>query len=66
MSIFSIIQNSQQQLFSLQMKGRLPETAKTPASGSKVEQDKQEKADERVVGQVEKLVEATSAQTGTA
>lgn len=66
MSIFSIIQNSQQQLFSLQMKGRLPETAKTPASGSMVEQDKQEKADERVVGQAEKLVEATSAQTGTA
>ncbi|WP_153768213.1 hypothetical protein [Labrenzia sp. CE80] len=32
MSVFSIIQNSQQQAFNLQMRGRLPDSAELPAS----------------------------------
>lgn len=62
MSVFSIIQNSRQAHFNLQMKGRMPESAK-PAT-TDPEDEKQAKANEQAKDRAIRLVEATTLQTG--
>ncbi|XYK79071.1 MAG: hypothetical protein ROO70_14975 [Labrenzia sp.] len=65
MTVFSIINNAQQQQFNLQMRGRIPDTAKLPQNTDAAESDKQEaKAAEKTLKTAELLVETTSAQTG--
>lgn len=64
MSVFSIIQNSQQKMFNLQMGGRLPETARTVAPSGSVSDGKAAKSDAKAIERAEKLVEATAPQTG--
>jgi|GEM_PF-3528531 len=63
MSVFSIVQNSRQQMFNLQMKGRMPDTAKLPSASSKAGDDKQAKANEKIKERAEDLIGATAAPT---
>jgi len=70
MSVFSIIQNSQQQAFNLQMRGRLPDSAKLPASaqtGSQTSSQSEEdrtKADDANKERAEKLIATTTELSG--
>lgn len=63
MSVFSIIQNSQQQMFNLQMKGRMPETAKPPSNNPKDNDDAQQKADAKLIERAGQLVSTTTPQS---
>ncbi|MBS8260405.1 hypothetical protein DYI23_09270 [Roseibium polysiphoniae] len=70
MSVFSIIQNSQQQAFNLQMRGRLPDSAELPASaqtGSQTSNQSEEdrtKADDANKERAEALMATTTELSG--